>query len=380
MKQGRFVLVAGLAESIIAFRGQLIRDLVGMGQDVIVVAPGLADGPVAEALQALGARPRHVVMRRSGMNPLRDAMYLLDLWRLMRRERPGRFMGYTIKPVVYGTLAAWLAGVPHRVALITGLGYAFTADRSGLLVRLVRFLYRIALAKAHLVIFQNIDDLALLERLRILKAGQPTMVVDGSGIDVSIFQARSLPEGPVTFLMIARLLGDKGVREYVEAAHRVKEQFPAARFQLAGWIDDNPDAVQRAELEQWISAGVIEFLGRLDDVRSALEGCSVYVLPSYREGTPRTVLEAMATGRAIITTDVPGCRQTTSDGENGLLVPARSADALASAMTRFLAEPGLAAAMGRKSRGIAEQKYDVRKVNAVMLGALGFMGADSGTA
>lgn len=371
MKQRRFVMAAGLAESTTMFRGQLIRDLVEMGQDVVVVAPGLSQGAIAEALRALGARPVHVAMRRSGMNPLRDALYLVRLWRLMRKERPSCFMGYTIKPVIYGTMAAWLAGVPQRVALITGLGYAFTANRSGFLIRIVRCLYRIGLAKASLVIFQNADDRALFERLGITQPHHRTMVVDGSGVDVSRFCQRPVPTAPATFLMIARLLGDKGVREYVEAARQVKVRFPAARFQLAGWIDDNPDAISGVELDGWIASGTIEFLGRLEDVRPALEGCSVYVLPSYREGTPRTVLEAMAVGRAIITTDAPGCRQTTVDGANGFLVPVRSADDLAVAMSRFLIEPGLALVMGRRSRKIAEQKYDVRKVNEIMLDAMG---------
>lgn len=373
MKQRRFVMAAGLAESTILFRGQLIRDMIEMGQDVVVVAPGLSRGPIAEALLELGARPKHIAMHRSGMNPLHDAVYLLQLWRLMRSERPSCFMGYTIKPVIYGTLAAWFAGVPQRVALITGLGYAFTANRSGLLVRLVRCLYRVGLAKASLVIFQNEDDLALFRRLGIVRAHHRTMVVDGSGIDISRFRERPVTAVPATFLMIARLLGDKGVREYVEAARKVKAQFPATRFQLAGWIDDNPEAINRVELDDWISSGTIEFLGRLDDVRPALEACSVYVLPSYREGTPRTVLEAMAIGRAIVTTDVPGCRQTTVDGDNGFLVPARSATALAAAMCRFLLEPDLVSMMGKKSRQIAERKYDVRKVNAAMLEAIGLM-------
>lgn len=379
MRQRRFVMAAGLAESTTIFRGQFIRDLVGMGQDVVVVAPGLSGGGIAEALRALGARPAHVVMRRSGMNPLRDAMYLLRLWRLMRKERPSCFMGYTIKPVIYGTMAAWLAGVPQRVALITGLGYAFTANRSGFITWIVRCLYRIGLAKASLVIFQNADDRALFERLGITQARHRTMVVDGSGVDVSSFSERPVPPAPVTFLMIARLLGDKGVREYVEAARQVKARFPTARFQLAGWIDDNPDAISGVELDGWIASGTIEFLGRLEDVRPALEACAVYVLPSYREGTPRTVLEAMAVGRAIITTDAPGCRQTTVDGDNGFLVPVRSADDLAATMSRFLIEPDLALVMGRRSRKIAEQKYDVRKVNEAMLEAMGLKNDDAGS-
>ena len=171
--------------------------------------------------------------------------------------------------------------------------------------------------------------------------------------------------------MIARLLGDKGVREYVEASQRVKSRYPEVCCSLVGWIDDNPDAIAQSELNAWIEKGYVEYRGRLQDVRPAIADCSVYVLPSYREGTPRTVLEAMAMGRAIITTDAPGCRETVTEGENGFLVPVKSVDQLTEAMCRFVEDPDLVANMGRRSREIAEEKYDVHKVNAVMLREMG---------
>jgi len=166
-------------------------------------------------------------------------------------------------------------------------------------------------------------------------------------------------------------LGDKGVREYAQAAQRTRALYPQSRFSLVGWLDENPDAIAQTELDAWVQAGTLDFLGRLSDVRPAIEACSVYVLPSYREGTPRTVLEAMAMGRAIITTDAPGCRETVVDGDNGFLVPVRSVDALANAMARFIIDPTLAARMGQRSRQLAVDKYDVHKVNAVMLKEMG---------
>jgi len=172
-------------------------------------------------------------------------------------------------------------------------------------------------------------------------------------------------------LLIARLLGDKGVREYAEAARRIRRQHPQARFSLVGWIDDSPNAIAQHELDAWVAEGSLEFLGRLSDVRPAIAACSVYVLPSYREGTPRTVLEAMAMGRAIITTDTPGCRETVVDGDNGFLVPVKSVPALVKAMERFIAEPELAERMGRRSRQLAEAKYDVHQVNGRMLEEMG---------
>lgn len=280
-------------------------------------------------------------------------------------------LGYTIKPVIYGTLAGWLARVPRRYALVTGLGYAFTGSRKGMLTGFIQRLYCLALARAHKVFFQNPDDQALFRDAGILPAGKPTVVVNGSGVDVAAFEEQALPEGPPTFLMIGRLLGDKGVREYAEAAERVRSLHPEARFGLVGWIDENPDAIAQDELDAWIANGTVEFYGRLADVRPPIAACTVYVLPSYREGTPRTVLEAMAMGRPIITTDAPGCRETVVDGDNGFLVPVQSVDALVDAMLKFIEEPSLAQRMGRRSREVAEDNYDVHKVNTVMLREMG---------
>jgi glycosyltransferase involved in cell wall biosynthesis len=171
--------------------------------------------------------------------------------------------------------------------------------------------------------------------------------------------------------MISRLLGDKGVREYAEAALRVKEKYPKIEFVLVGWLDENPDSITQSELDKWVNRGVISFLGKLEDVREVIANCSVFVLPSYREGTPRTVLEAMAMGRAIITTDAPGCRETVIDGENGFLVPVKSVDDLEKSILKFIKQPGLAVSMGKRSREIAEVKYDVKKVNDIMLQEMG---------
>ena len=198
----------------------------------------------------------------------------------------------------------------------------------------------------------------------------PSSVVSGSGVDVTGYSVAPLPDKPC-FLLIARLLGDKGVREYAQAAQLVKTVYPEVVFRLVGWIDDNPDAITQRELDQWVDSGLLEFLGRLDDVRPAISGCSVYVLPSYREGTPRTVLEAMAMGRPVITTDAPGCRETVIDRDNGFLVPVKDVQALADAMIKMIDSRGLVSKMGERSRQIAETKYDVHKVNALMLEGMG---------
>ncbi|WP_221886554.1 glycosyltransferase family 4 protein [Vibrio cholerae] len=370
----RFLMVAGYPDSLLNFRGPLLKALLAAGLDVHVAAPDLpVNGEVRQRLEALGVRVHEVPLNRTGMNPVSDFGSLFCLWWLMWRLKPDFSLAYTIKPVIYGNIAAWLAGIPYRFALITGLGYAFQgeAGQRSWLKRIVRSLYRFALAKVNKVFFQNPDDAALFYDLGILNsANRKIIVVNGSGIDVDRFTVAPFPE-TTKFLLIARLLGDKGVREYVQAATKVRKQYPNAVFGLVGWIDENPDAIDGDELQSWIDSGVVKFYGRLADVKPAIADSSVYVLPSYREGTPRTVLEAMAMGRAVITTDAPGCRETVVHGKNGFLVPVKSSAELVAAMSHFIENPELVVAMGKESRLLAEEKYDVRKVNVHMLREMG---------
>lgn len=365
------VLIAGFAESIIPFRGSLIGALSRADITVTATAPEIFDAGTRDKLCALGANAVSLPMRRTGTNPLTDLVYGIRLFAMLRKTRPHYVLAYTVKPVVYGTLAARLAGVPNRFALITGLGYAFIGERRGLISGMVMTLYRVALKRATRVFFQNPDDERQFRSMGLLPPNVPSVVVNGSGVDVAAFAVTSLPAAPPVFLMIGRLLGDKGVREFAAAARLVKARHREVVFRLGGWIDSNPDAITQSELDAWVADGTVEFLGKLGDVRPAIAASTVYVLPSYREGTPRTVLEAMATGRPIITTDAPGCRETVIDGENGFLVPVKSVDALVDAMLKFIEDPTLAPRMGKRSREIAEEKYDVHKVNAVMLREMG---------
>lgn len=374
-KRIRIAIQAGLASSLINFRGPLVKALCDAGLEVHAVAPELtSDDATKRQLEEWGVVLHDVPLHRAGINPLKDLDTLRSYIAILREIRPDMVLGYTIKPVIYGTLAAWFAKVPRRFALITGLGYAFTGEARGkrrLVQRLARGLYRQALKRTDLVYFQNPDDEALFRELALVPGTVPTMVVNGSGIDTASFDLAPLPEGEPRFLLIARLLGDKGVREYVHAASSVRAIHPDIQFRLVGDLDPNPDSISRAELDDWVRAGDIEYLGRLDDVRPAIADSSVYVLPSYREGTPRTVLEAMAMGRSIITTDAPGCRETVRDGDNGYLVPVKDAEALATAILRFVEQPGLTIRMGHRAREVAVEKYDVHKVNAQMLLGMG---------
>ncbi len=275
-------------------------------------------------------------------------------------------------------MGCWRLGwrsVPQRYALITGLGYAFAGEARGkraLVFHLVRRLYSAALNKVDKVFFQNPDDESLFRDLGILRDRVPSQVLNGSGVDMAHFATAPLPDGPPRFLLVARLLADKGVRQYAEAARRIKQQHPEVVFQLAGDIDSNPDTISQQELDTWVGEGSLEHLGWLNDVRLALAESSVFVLPSYyREGTPRSILEAMSMGRAVITTDAPGCRETVTNGDNGYLIPVKNVDALVKAMQHFIDRPALVKTMGQRSHEIAKDKYDVHKVNAVMLEAMG---------
>lgn len=367
----RILVLAGYAPSLLNFRGPLLRALRQAGHEVTATAPEEAPA-VAAALGEAGIAYTAIPVARAGIDPRGDLRYFLRMWREMRSRRPGLVLAYTVKPVTYGLIAARLAGVKNRAALITGLGYAFMEPQSlrqRLIRAVVRGLYRWALRGARCIFFQNPDDRAEFERLGILRAGDPVHIVNGSGVDLAHYAQTPPPAAPV-FLLIARLLRDKGIAEYAAAAAQVRARHPAARFLLVGGHDPNPAAIAQTELDAWVASGAIEYLGQQGDVRPALDACAVYVLPSYREGTPRTVLEAMAKGRAIITTDAPGCRETVVDGDNGFLVPVRSAEALAQAMLRFIDEPALAQRMGLRSRQIAEDKYDVNKVNDAMIGAM----------
>lgn len=372
----RVLVVAGHARSLVNFRGPLLYALRDMGLEVHVAAPQLsAEHGVFQTLVDWGVTCHDIPMQRAGLSPLQDLRSLLALCRLVRRVAPDTLLSYTIKPVIYATLAGWVARVPRRFALITGMGYAFTDEpgsRRAWVQRLVVFLYGLSLRRTRRVFFQNHDDEAHCRKCGLLPRRVPSQVVNGSGVDLEQFSPAPHPKGAPVFLLIARLIADKGIRQYVEAARRVRRLHGNAHFLLVGGLDDNPESIRRDELEAWCREGVIEYLGRLDDVRPAIARSSVFVLPSYyREGTPRTVLEAMAMGRAIITSDAPGCRETVVEGENGFLVPVREPELLAIAMQRFLVEPGLARRMGARSRHIAEQKYDVHLVNAAMLHGMG---------
>lgn len=355
------------------FREPLLRALRARGYRVTAICPD--DGQTAAVLRDWGVEFAPVPLRRAGLNPFADIPVMLQLWRLFRHERVDALLAYTIKPIFYGLPAARLAGVKRRVGMVTGIGYALT-EGPGLKRQLTRGAallgYRNACAAAQRMIFQNPDDRDLFLDEGLLRDPSRAALVAGSGVDLRRFEQKPLPEGPPTFVMVARLLRDKGVYEYVAAAQAVKRERPDARFLLVGGMDDNPTSVSPGDVEKWRAAGIVEMVGQVDDVRPYLAAGHVFVLPSYREGTPRSCLEAMAVGRAIITTDAPGCREVVRPGENGLLVPVRDAGALAQAMLKLADSPETVARMGEASRRLCETRFDAEVVTgdivAILLG------------
>ncbi len=370
--QRRIVVVGNMLETLVWFRGPLMEAMVTQGHEVIACVP-VPDpaSPLLAQVRALGVRLELIFLDRTGLNPFTDAYAVARLTLLFRRLRPDLVLAYMIKPVIYASLAARFAGVPAIYSIVEGAGYVFSDQESrGIPLRAtVKLMLRLALANNRRVFFLNRDNQRLFERLGAIRHPEQAVLLNGIGVDLSRFAPAPFPEG-VSFLLIARLLRDKGVREFVAAARQVKARHPEVRFRLVGWIDDNPAAIREEELRTWVADGTIEYLGKLHDVRPALANASVFVLPSYHEGLPRTIMEAMATGRAIITTNAPGCRETVTPGRNGYLVPARDVPALAEAMLRFVEQPALIGAMGRESRRLAEANYDVHRVNQCILKVL----------
>lgn len=361
----RVVVVGGWAPSLINFRGPLLRALVAAGHEVVGMGAEGTPAVVAQ-LAAIGVAFEELPLERAGLDPRADARALAHLVRRFRALRPDLVFAYTIKPVIYASLAARIARVPRRAVLITGLGFAWSlrggSPRQRALAAAVRGLYRIALAGCHAVVFQNPDDRDEFARLGLVPARAAVAVVRGSGVDVAHYAVAPLPPGPPRFVFVGRLLRDKGIREYVAAAREVRARFPDVRCSMTGWYESNPDSVPRAELDAWLADGAIAYAGFQDDIRPTLAAAHVLVLPSYREGTPRSVLEAMAMGRAIVATDVPGCRETIVDGEHGYLVPPRDPAALADAMARLAADPARIARFGAAARARAEALYAADQV------------------
>jgi glycosyltransferase involved in cell wall biosynthesis len=360
------VLAANSSWNLVNFRANIIAALQAAGYHVVVIAP--RDGHSAR-LAELGVTFVAVDFRSAGISPLHDAALWLRYARLLRQYRPVAFLGFTIKPNVYGSLAARLLGIPV-INNVSGLGTAFI--KQGLITRVATALYRAAFRRSATVFFQNDEDRRQFIAARMVD-GARTALLPGSGVDLERFSPTPLPSGaPFTFVLIARLLWDKGMQEYVDAATIVRARHPATRFQVLGAADvDNRTAVPRATLDRWVASGLVEYLGATDDVRPFIAAADCVVLPSYREGLPRSLLEASAMGRPIVATDVPGVRDAVDHEVTGLLCRVRSGEALATAMMKMIERPvEERRKMGLAGRAKVEASFAVERVTRLYLDAV----------
>ncbi len=357
----KIILFANTDWYLYNYRLPLARALREEGHEVLLISQ---PGRYSQRLLQEGLRWQAVPLSRRGVNPLAEAAAILRLLRLYRREQPDLVHHFTIKPVLWGSLAARLAGVKRVVNAVTGLGYVFTARGAFTLIArpLVRWLYRLCLRGSR-VIFQNQHDLDYFGREGLVRPGQ-AVLIRGSGVDIRRFQPAPLPAGLPVVVLPARMLWDKGVAEFVEAARIINADGVIARFALVGLPDEgNPSTIPPARIEQWVISGLVEHWGWRDDMAAVYHTASLVCLPSYGEGLAKSLIEAAACGRALVASDIPGCREVVRQGVNGLLVPPRDARALADALRALLADSTRLEEMGRASRKIAVRDFSVEMIN-----------------
>lgn len=368
----RIILFANTDWYLYNFRLPLAEAVRDAGHEVILISP---PGPFCEKLRSRGFEWIEVPMLRRSLNPLRELRLLVWLLRLFRSRKPDIVHSFTIKPAVYGSLAARLAGIPARVNAVAGMGYVFTSGdaKARLLRPFVRLALRIALGgKRTRLILQNPDDVEFFAKNRLVSTNL-IRLIPGSGVDCERFTPHETvntfgPSRPTTFLLAARLLWDKGVGEYLEAARTVLASGRRASFLLAGEPDPgNPTTIPLDQILKWHSDGDLNWLGQVEDMPALLREVDVAVLPSYREGLPKGLVEAAACGLSIITTDVPGCRAVVNDRVDGILVPARDVKALVDAIALLIDEPKLRHDLGRKARKKAVELFSTKKINSETL-------------
>ena len=356
--------------SLFWFRIDMMQEFVARGHKVFALGNEAPEN-WKDRFEEKGITYRQINVQRNGTNPFRDIKSIKSIKSALAEIKPDKIFTYQAKTIIYGTIAANKLGITEVYPLITGLGSLFLKDdfKTKNIKRILMSEYRYALKKCPAVFFQNNDDLQIFKKKRVIKK-QKAVMLRGSGVSLEQFPAQPLPE-KFAFLCISRLIRDKGIYEYLEACKAIKKNNPQVRCLLVGPFDSNPTSLKPEELKTFTDEGTIEFFGEQDDVVPYLKECSVFVLPSYREGTPKTVLEAMSSGRPSITTDAPGCHETVDDKENGLVVPVKSIIKLTEAMQYMLDNPEEVKKMAINARKKAEEVFDVKKVNKKIIETMG---------
>ena len=361
----KIALLGNQARAMSNFWSVLIRTLIQKGHTVlcIVPAPSPQDDPAWEdALTALGATVMHYPLDRKGLNPAKDWRTLLALQQLCKKEAPDALFAFTIKPVIYGAFAAFLAGKPlkqNRFVMITGLGYMFEGDSfiKKILMRVACLLYRLAFSCVNTVFFQNNDDKTLFSNLAIIPSQTHVAMCKGTGVDITHFATNTPPPTPIKFLFVGRLIEAKGLRDLYQATKILKTKHPHVQVSILGPAESGLGSVPLSEVTQWQQEGIIEYLGETKDVRPYLEQASVVILPSWREGTPCSLMEAFSMGRAVIAANAPGSKEVVIDQENGFLVPVKDPTSLANAMEKFMINPPLAQTMGKAGQQLMHTEF-----------------------
>lgn len=378
----RICVLGNQARATFLFWRVLMLKMRALGHSVVCLIPP-GDEENENNIRELDVEIQHYSLNRKGVNPLQDLSTFNDLNHFFHREHIDYLFASTIKPVIYGCLAARLAKIPHIYATITGLGYAFEANTflKKVLHQLSVFLYRTALHGIEGVFFQNKDDAALFREQGILAKNARVLFANGTGVDTERFAKAPLPDPKdgLTFLLVGRLLEAKGIREYCEAAKIVKQKYPNTQFQILGPRETGPGSIPEEEIASWKKEGIVSYLGETNNVIPFVSACHVLVLPSWREGLPTSVMEAMSLGRACLVTDVPGCHQTVINDQNGMVVPVRDPQALAFSMVKFIVNPSLLGSMGNAGRELAEKYYDTHVVAAGILKDMGIPTSPSST-
>ena len=365
----KVMILSSFAAANFYFREDMIKAIVDKGHEVVVAAPEPVED-WKDRFFEIGVKYVSIShLEKNGVNPFKDTLAFFSLLDSIRKEKPDKIFAYHAKTIVYGTVAASILGVKDIYIFFGGLGSVINGNGNGLISKILRLQYKAAIKRSRKVFLQNEDDIKKLLSLKLVKEEQ-IVRINGSGVNLEKFQKKPLPED-FTFLFVGRIIRDKGVLEYINAAKEVKTIYPNIRVQIIGYFDTNPSAITLDDLKPYIEDGTIEYLGYHEDVRPFLEKCTVFVLPSYHEGTPKSVLEAMAIGRPIITTDTVGCRETVINGLNGFLVPVKDSNALADRMIWMIENPEQLREMAKESRKLCEEKFDVRKVNEVILSTMG---------
>ncbi len=362
----KIAIISSQGFSILNFRGDLIQDLVKNKNIVYTLAPDFTN-KMKNNIEVLGAKPVDIKMSRTGINPLVDFINFIFLIHELNKLNPDIVIVYFIKPVIYGTLASWIIRVKKRIAIIEGLGLTFSFNnynslKKRVIRKIMKTLYKISLSKAHNVFFLNCSDMEYFLEEKLIDKKQSFMI-GAIGVNLNEWFFEKEINKEIVFMLAARLLKEKGVYEFVEAAKQIKKIHKKTRFIILGDVDKNPNSVSKKDLLEWSEKKIIEWPGHVD-VKKWIGKSSVFVLPSYyREGVPRSIQEAMSKGRAIITTNLPGCRETVEEGANGYLIKPKDINSLKDAMLRFINKPQLIQKMGIRSRKIAEERFDVKKIN-----------------